>query len=112
MQYVVRSVKNEPERIWSSIELHELYHKKGGCELNRSRFINDVIEQSGNKMYRFNSPGMAVILMHKQKASTLFKLVSVEDEDDDSQVKKVADKIALEAKKLSNDKSKYNPDYT
>ena len=30
IRYVVRSIQNQPERIWTSVELHNLYNKKGG----------------------------------------------------------------------------------
>jgi CRISPR/Cas system-associated protein Csm6 len=40
MKFIIRSVQNEPDRIWNSAELNQLFRQKGGTEINSSRFMN------------------------------------------------------------------------
>ena len=61
------------------------------------------------KVYLFKSPGVATILMHKQKATALFQVVSNVEEDNDIQVDTVANKIKKKIKTLPKLKDSYPP---
>ena len=37
--YVLRSIRNEPEKIWTSRELYEIYISKGATDTSRVRFL-------------------------------------------------------------------------
>ena len=37
---MVRSIQSQPERIWTSVEKHNLYNEKGGREKKRSGCSN------------------------------------------------------------------------
>ena len=45
--------------------------------------MNRMSETLKEKVYLFKSPGVATILMHKQKATALFQVVSNVEEDND-----------------------------
>ena len=38
LNYVIRSIRNEPEKIWSAKELHHYYMSKGGTDQHITRF--------------------------------------------------------------------------
>lgn len=71
--------------------------------------MNRISEILKKNVFFFNSPGVATILLHKQKATALFQLVSYVEEDDDMQVDKVAKKINKEIKTLPKFKYSYPP---
>ena len=109
VRYVARSIRNVPEKNWTSIELHDLYKSKGGAETNRYRFINSIItEHMKNELCVFTSAGVASIIMLKDKASSMFKMVSENDEDDDISIKRVAKKIKSELNNLPHNNSEYD----
>ena len=51
LRYIARSIRNAPDKTWISIELHDLYQKKGGNDINRSRFINSLCDQMIKEIY-------------------------------------------------------------
>ena len=67
--YILRSIKNEEERIWNSSELHQEYLKEGGTESKVFRLIERIEKQMKDEVYCFKAAGMAALIMHKQKAS-------------------------------------------
>lgn len=111
IRYVARSIRNLPDKSWTSLELHELYQNNRGNEGNRSRFITKLTDHMKNEIYVFTCPGMASILMLKQKASNMFQLVSenvIGDGDDDTSIQQIARKIQEDVQKLPNGKSEYS----
>ena len=72
--FILRSIMNEPDRMWTSTELLEAYKRKGGTESNNTRFVNRIKQYLNDEIYCFMSPGIATIIMHKHKASTIFKV--------------------------------------
>ena len=86
VRYVARSIKNLPDKVWFSIELHKLYQEHMGEQNKRLRFLSKLITHMKNELYVFTSPGLTGIVMLKEKASSIFKTVSEdhnEDDDDD-----------------------------
>ena len=82
LKYVSRSIRNLPDKSCSSLELHEMYTNQGGSEGNRSRFISRLKDHVNEEIYVFPCPGVASIIMMKQKASHLVIAVPVTDNDD------------------------------
>ena len=80
MRYVARSIKNFPEKSWTSVELYEIYLKNGGIESNRSRFLTDLTNCMGDEFC--TSRGISSIVVLRQKASSLFQIVPEDDHDD------------------------------
>ena len=109
LKYVSRSIRNLPDKSWSSLELHEIYTNQGGSEGNRSRFISKLKDHMNEEIYVFSCPGVASIIMLKQKASHLVNAVSETDNDDvDSLMRVLSKKIKEEARKLPHSKNECN----
>ena len=66
MKYVARSIKNLPDKVWTSVELHELYKENRAEENKRSRFLTKLITHMKNELYVFTSPGLTWIVMLKK----------------------------------------------
>ena len=99
-RYVIRSIRNQPDQIWTSVQLHDIYVEKGGKEKNRHRFIDTIVDQMKEEIYVFSSPGLPNHVMLKEKASSTFKLMSKEDDDEDLPLQAVAKQIKTELKKF------------
>ena len=98
INFIVRSIINETEKTWTSAELHDKYIEKGGTESRISRFINRILEHMTEELYCFNASGLASIIMHREKASKMFKIVNKKDDDEDLDLKNVANRIKTEVK--------------
>ena len=112
MDAVMKEILSNSEKIWNSVEIHEVYLAYGGQQhlsSNKNRLMDRVSEILKEKIYLFKSPGVATILMHKQKATSLFQLVSYVEEENDVQVDKVAKQIIKEIKVLPKLKDSYPP---
>lgn len=107
MIYVMKSIRNLPDKLWTSVELHELYQKNGRKEKNRSRFFTKLITHMNNKRYVFTSPGIANIVMIQEKVSSLFKLVSHSSDDDNRLMQRIVSRIKEEIKMMPNRKTEY-----
>ena len=69
--------------------------------------MNRISELLHDKAYLFKSPGIATLLMHKQKASNFFQLINCNDDENDTQVDRIAGKIKKEIIKLPKVKEEY-----
>ena len=76
------------------------YRKAGGTETNTTRFIQRIKEYIKDEIYCFKASGVASLIMQKEKASTILKLVSNEEEDDYLEIEKVSKQIKEEIKSL------------
>ena len=106
--FVIRSIRNEPERVWSAKELHDVYKAKGGTDTHITRFPNRLRSYMENEVYFFDSPGISTVIMQQKKTSTLFNLVNAPESDNGLELKVVADKIASEMKSIPTLKDTYN----
>ena len=107
INFIIRSIKNEPEKIWNSTELHFIYTEKGGYESNISRFMKKITDQMQDDIYCFKPPGISSIVIHKSRASATFKLVQTNEAEEDIDATKLADKVKSEMKQLNFIKDDY-----
>ena len=65
-----------------------------------------------NKLCDFTSPGLVGIVMLKEKASSMFKIVfedhNNDDNDEDVSMQRIANRIKEEIKKMAKRKAEYN----
>ena len=94
--YILKSLSNEEDKIWTSTELLEACRSKGGSQTNSIRFINRINEYMTDEIYCFKAAGLATIVMHKKKASQVLKLVNSKDEDEALETETIAKKIKAE----------------
>ena len=92
LNYVVKSIRNEKDKVWTSSELLEAYKEMGGTETNSSRLISRINEFLGDEIYFFKCPGLATILMHKTKASQILNVEANNEEDEYLETQKIAKK--------------------
>ena len=77
---------------------------KGGTE---SRLIERIEKHMKDEVYCFKAAGMATLIMHKQKASSIFKVLAKSDTDEEEDIKKVAQRISSEIKEAPVIKDSY-----
>ena len=61
--YILISLRDEEDKIWTSTELLEAYRSKGGSETNSTCFINRIKEYMTDEMYCFKATGLAPLLL-------------------------------------------------
>ena len=66
LNVVLRSIKNEPEKMRNWSKLHGTYIEKRGTESHISRFINKIEELIKGELFVFKASGLASIIMRKE----------------------------------------------
>ena len=89
--------KNDSDNTCYSTELHVVYMRKGAIYLNNSRFMDKINKTLKHEVCCFISLSLVPVVMHKCKASTMFKFINSED-DNDVDLKKVGDRIKKQIK--------------
>ena len=105
MAYVLRSIRNEPERTWRSTELYEIYISKGATDTSRVCFLYSLGEKLGKNYCILKASGLATICIHNEKASSIFKETSVIDDLDKGIIIKVAKTIQADITKKKHNVS-------
>ena len=91
-----------PEKIWSSIEVLNLYTEMRGIESNTHRFIFRLKQDMEDEIMFLTFPGTATIIMLKDKTESILKLEKDNDKDNSfAQINLVAKKIISETKALN-----------
>ena len=90
MAYVLKSIRNKPERIWTSTELYEIYISKGATDTSRVCFPYSLEEKLGKNYCILKTSGLAAICNHKEKTASIFKVTSVIDDLDKEMIIEVA----------------------
>lgn len=103
---VMKTIRNDSNRAWSSVQIHRQYTENKGASMTRRTLMNKIEEELKDEIIILSSPGVANILILKCKASSMFSIDAVDD-DDDIHVKALAKKIVSEVKNIPYDKSKY-----
>ena len=94
---------SKPERIWNSIDLKEEYSHLGGTKYIRRHLLKALTDRFGPKLIVFSSPGVASIVMFRDKASNQFQIIANSEDDVQSQsISSLADKIKAECPKSDN----------
>ena len=90
---MLRSIRNEPERIWTSTELCEIYVSKGATGTCHVCFLDSLEKNLGKSYCILKASGLAAICIHKERAASIFKVTSVIDNPDKEMIIKVAKMI-------------------
>ena len=108
MTYALRSIRNEPERIWTSTELYEIYISEGATDTSCVRFLYSLEEKLGKNYFILKTSGLAAICIHKEKAASIFKVTSVIDDPDEEMFIKVAKMIKADITKKKHNNLTYS----
>jgi len=76
------AVRAESSRVWTSIELYDLYQSNGGRDISRRTLVTKLLEYFGSDLLVLSGTGVASLLVFRSKASSLLRLVPSSDEDD------------------------------
>ena len=96
MPYVLRSIRNEPERVWTFTELYEICISKVARGTSHIYFLNSLEEKLAKNYCILKGSGLAAICIHKEKVSSIFKVTSVIDDPDKEMIMKVAKMIEVD----------------
>ena len=88
LNYVIRSIRNEPEKIWSAKELHHYYMLK---DQHITRFTVRLKQCLQSEVYSFDSPGISTVIMQQSKASTVLKVIKTKPKEEQT-----GNEVALE----------------
>ncbi len=104
---VIKIMQSDTDRLWSSVELHNLYTEKSGTELQRRRLVEEISYYFGEKILILSCTGLASLLVFRSRASQLVNLVENSD-NDSSNLKAIAKQIISESKSIAQDPTCYN----
>ena len=108
MASALRSIRNEPERIWTSTEVYEIFIAKGATETSRVRFLYSFEEKRGKIYCILKGSGVTAICIHKEKAALIFKVTYFVDDPDEEMIIKVAKMIKADIEKKKHNVSIYS----
>ena len=103
IDFVIKEIVINQDEIWNSVEIYDADIEYGGHQhspSHKNRLMNRISELLHDRVYLFKFPGVATLLIHKQKASNLFQLVNSNDDENDIQVDQIAGKMKKEIIKL------------
>ena len=105
--FLLRSIRMDPDRIWKSTELCQIYQDRGGTDTHPTRLLRRLKEYLSDEIYFFKAQGISTVIMHKEKASQTLSLNSTDVEDELIDIEKVAGKIKTEIKSVPGIKDNY-----
>ena len=108
MAYVLRSIRNEPERIWTSTEPYEIYVSKEATDTSGVHFLYSLEEKLGKNYYILKASELAAICIRKEKVASILKVTLVTDDPDEEVFIKVAKIIKAHIAKKTYNVSTYS----
>jgi len=105
MENLIRLIKQDTSKVWTSVEVHEKYAELGGKTLNRRNLVEKLADKFGDTLLVLSSPGIVSILLFKQKAASLFKVQEEQEEEID--VRAIAKQIITEIREIPYNKDTY-----
>ena len=103
---VTKDMKDDPSRIWNSVDLYNLYLTYNGTHLTRRTLMSKLKKCFGEDLLILSGNGVANLIVFRSKASNSLRLVDDEDDDIQATVEKLAKIIIRESKNLKlHDKS-------
>ena len=106
---LIHTIRVDRTRMWTSVDVERTYTELGGTSLSRPELIKRVTSDLDNEIVVLSSPGLAHILIFRDKASTLLRLVETTDTDDRN-IDAVSKTITKECKNIPINKDVYSPD--
>lgn len=96
-------------RIWNSVELSKLYSDQGGTRSTKKQLLKDISNHFGESILVMSSPGIASIVVFRDEAPGLLKLVPDNDVNEtDISISILKKEIVTEIKAKSSKKSTYD----
>ena len=105
LKQVIKDLQLNQSKMWTSVEIHQYYCDIGGNILSRRSLINELSTHFGTSLLVLSSPGIASILLFRGKASSIFRIDDIDE--DEADIKKVAKVIEKEIKQIPVNKNLY-----
>ena len=102
---VSNAIKSDVNHVWTSVDMFTLYKEHNGSVLSRRRLTESIIDAFEGDIVMFSSPGLANVLLFRNRAAEVLRLV--DDEEDDLSYDKLAKQIVKESKIIVPDKTVY-----
>jgi hypothetical protein len=101
-QNLIKLMKNDPGRIWTSVELYENYLKldREANIITRKQLISKLQCHFGGSLVKFDISGCASLLCFRDNLPQYLQLVKVDDSEESFTLGKLKDKIASECQNL------------
>ena len=106
---LIHTIRVDRTRMWTSVDVERTYTELGGTSLSRVELIKRVTSDLDNEIVVLSSVVLANILIFRDKASTLLRLVETTDTDDRN-IDAVSKTIIKECKNIPINKDVYSPD--
>ena len=107
---VYQKMLKDKSKIWNSIDLHDMYTKNGGTELNRKGLVKKVQSKFLDEIVVLTSPGYANIIAFSNSAGSVLRVMKDDSEDADLEncIQKVSKQIIKDCKNITYDKTMYS----
>eukprot|EP00794_Sanderia_malayensis_P004436 gene4436-5029_t len=105
---LISEISMDRSSVWNSVELFQMYQKCGGNALVKRCLLERIKDYFREDVIVLSSPGLASMLLFKNKVSKVLKLSN--DQEDDQQdilITKLSKNICNEVKEIVLDKSSY-----
>ena len=96
LNYIIRSIRNDPEGVWDADYLHSCYLNKGGTDTHITRFTNRLKQFLNDEVYFFDSPGISTVIMAHDMAVKVLKVKASQNDDTGNDIQKISKKIRSE----------------
>ena len=96
LNYIIRSIRNDPEGVWDADYLHSCYLNKSGTDTHITMFTNRLKQFLNDKVYFFDSPGISTVIMSHDMAVKVLKVKASQNNDIGNEIHKISKKIKSE----------------
>ena len=96
LNYIIRSIRNDPEGVWDADYLHSCYLNKRVTDTHITRFTNRLKQPLNDEVYFFDSPGISTVIMAYDTAVKVLKVTASQNDDTGNDIQKISKKIRSE----------------
>ncbi len=108
LECLIAHVQENQSRTWHSVELFQAYTDYGGTVLSRKQLIKKLSDHFGAHLLVLSSPGIANIIVFRNKASDILRVVDDDDDDLDVAITNVSKTVKADVKRIHVDKGHYS----
>ena len=106
---LMKAVQDDHEKIWTAVELQEMYELKGGKNLSRGTLISELEECLGSDIVVMSCNGYVTQIGHRNAAAKLFRTAakSSDLEEDELWIRRIGKRIKQECLAIHYDSFHY-----
>ena len=106
---LIKAVQDDQEKIWTSVELQEMYELEGGKNLSCGTLISELEECLGSDIVVMSCNGYATQIAHRKEAAKLFRTAakSSDLDEDELWIRRIGKRIKQECLAIHYDSFHY-----